>query len=41
MTFLGLSPSVLAGIFGAAGAATVALYVLKLRRRPVGLSRPP
>jgi hypothetical protein len=37
MTFFALSTGALLGIFGALGAATVALYVLKLRRRPVAV----
>jgi hypothetical protein len=37
MTFLGLSPAALGAIGAAAALATVALYVLKLRRRPVAV----
>src|SRR5689334_12083122 len=37
MTFLGLSLAALGATFAAAGAATVALYILKLRRRPVAV----
>jgi hypothetical protein len=37
MTFLGLSAAALGATFAAAGAATAALYVLKLRRRPVAV----
>ena len=37
MSLLGLSWSALLGLLGAFGAATVALYILKLRRRPVAV----
>ena len=37
MSFFALSTGALLGIFGALAAATVALYVLKLRRRPVAV----
>lgn len=37
MTLLGLPLAALAAIFAAAGAATVGLYILKLRRRPVAV----
>lgn len=37
MSFFALSAGTLLGIFGAVAAATVALYVLKLRRRPVAV----
>ncbi|HEX3593746.1 MAG TPA: VWA domain-containing protein [Polyangiaceae bacterium] len=37
MTFVGLSAAALGATFAAAGAATVALYILKLRRRPVAV----
>jgi len=35
MTFAGLPLSVILGVAGAAGAVTVVLYILKLRRRPI------
>jgi hypothetical protein len=37
MSFLGLSLAALGATFAAAGAATAALYILKLRRRPVAV----
>jgi hypothetical protein len=37
MTFLGLPLATLGVIFAAAGAATAALYILKLRRRPIAV----
>ncbi|HEX4338538.1 MAG TPA: VWA domain-containing protein [Polyangiaceae bacterium] len=37
MTFLGLSAAALGATFAVAGGATVALYILKLRRRPIAV----
>jgi hypothetical protein len=37
MSFFGFPPSVLLGVGGAAFAATIGLYILKLRRRPVAV----
>ena len=37
MIFTGFSVGALLGVFAAVGLATVALYILKLRRRPVAV----